>query len=307
MKLLQLQYLGEIARQGLNISQAAQVLHTSQSGISRQIALLEQELKLRIFERSGKRLTALTPAGQQIVERAARVLEEVANIKKAGEEYSQHDHGSLVIATTHTQARYFLPAIVKRFSEEWPKVKLTIHQGNPVQVAQQVEEGHADIGIATEAISESAALVSLPCYQWNRGVVLPSRHPLLRSRQLSLRQLAAYPLITYDFGVAGGSAVLESFQRAGLSPNIVLTAIDADVIKTYVKLGLGIGLVATMAYDRKRDSSLQLRDASHLFPPSTTYVGLRRQVFLRSYLLAFVAALVPGLSAQEVRQRLSRD
>ncbi|MEY3660166.1 MAG: CysB family HTH-type transcriptional regulator [Pseudohongiellaceae bacterium] len=305
MKLLQLQYLGEIARRDLNISYAAKALHTSQSGISRQIALLERELKLQIFERNGKRLTGLTPAGQQIVERASRVLEEVANIKKTGEEFSEHDRGSLVVATTHTQARYFLPTIVKRFSEDWPGVKLTIHQGNPVQVAQQVEQGQADIGIATEAISQSAALVCLPCYQWNRSVVLPSRHPLLRSRRLSLRQLAAHPLITYDFGVAGGSAVLESFRQAGLTPNIVLTAIDADVIKTYVKLGLGVGLVATMAYDRKRDSGLQLRDASHLFPPSTTYVGLRRQAFLRGYLLDFVAALVPGLSRRDLQQRLA--
>lgn len=304
MKLLQLQYLGEIVHQGLNISLAAQALHTSQSGVSRQIALLEQELKLRIFERSGKRLTGLTQPGQRIALQAARVMEEVANLKKVGEEFSQHEQGSLVIATTHTQARYFLPAIVKSFSEAWPGVKLTIHQGNPTQVAEQVIQGVADIGIATEAISRATELTSLPCYQWNRSVVLPNRHPLLKEKQLTLRQLAAYPLITYDFAFAGGSAVLERFQQAGLNPNIVLTAIDADVIKTYVKLGLGIGLVATMAYEKKRDAGLHLRDASHLFPPNTTYLGVKKQVFLRGYLVEFIAQLVPTLSRRALLQQL---
>lgn len=296
MKLLQLQYLGEIVRQGLNISQAALALHTSQSGVSRQIAMLEQELGLQIFERNGKRLVALTPPGQRIVQHASSVLRELENLKKAGEELRQQDRGTLTIATTHTQARYFLPAIVKAFSHDWPHVQLTIHQGNPGQVAEQVANGSADLGIATEAIRSMPGLMSLPCYEWNRCIVLPKRHPLMREKQLTLAKLARHPLITYDFAFAGGSQVLHAFDAAGLQPNIVLTAIDADVIKTYVKLGLGVGLVAAMAYDARRDEGLAMRDASHLFPPNTTYVGLRRQVFLRHYLIDFLQRLVPRLT-----------
>ncbi len=296
MKLQQLQYLGEIVRQGLSISQAATALHTSQSGISRQVALLEQELGLQIFERNGKRLTGLTMPGQQIVLLAAKVLRDVDNLKLAGEESRHQQRGQLSIATTHTQARYFLPAIVKAFSSEWPDVQLTIHQGNPTQVAEQVANGSADLGIATEAISKMPGLLSLPCYQWNRCVVMPKRHPLLKERALTLEKLAQYPLITYDFAFAGGGQVLRQFEQTGLRPNIVLTAIDADVIKTYVKLGLGVGLVAAMAYDAKRDEGLAMRDASHLFPANTTYVGLRRQVFLRKFMADFIQRLVPGLT-----------
>ena len=296
MKLQQLQYLGEIVRQGLSISQAATALHTSQSGISRQVALLEQELGLQIFERNGKRLTGLTMPGQQIVLLAAKVLRDVDNLKLAGEESRHQQRGQLSIATTHTQARYFLPAIVKAFSSEWPDVQLTIHQGNPTQVAEQVATGSADLGIATEAISKMPGLLSLPCYQWNRCVVMPKRHPLLKERALTLEKLAQYPLITYDFAFAGGGQVLRQFEQTGLRPNIVLTAIDADVIKTYVKLGLGVGLVAAMAYDAKRDEGLAMRDASHLFPANTTYVGLRRQVFLRKFMADFIQRLVPGLT-----------
>jgi LysR family cys regulon transcriptional activator len=293
MKLQQLQYLGEIVRQGLSISQAASKLHTSQSGVSRQIALLEHELGLQIFERNGKRLVALTAPGQKIVLQTERVLREIDNLKKTGEEFSQQDRGTLTIATTHTQARYFLPAIVKAFSEDWPNVQLSIHQGNPSQVAEQVATGMVDIGIATEAISARQELVTLPCYEWNRCIVVPKRHPLLKEKTLSLQKLASYPLITYDFAFAGGSMVVQQFEQAGLRPNIVLTAIDADVIKTYVKLGLGIGLVATMAYDAKRDEGLTMLDASALFPASTTYVGLHRNAFMRRYLVDFIERLLP--------------
>ncbi len=296
MKLLQLQYLREIVRQGLSVSLAASSLHTSQSGVSRQVAMLEQELGLQIFERNGKRLTGLTMPGRQIVLQAEQVLREADNLKLIGEEFRHKDRGQLTIATTHTQARYFLPAIVKAFSEEWPHVQLTIHQGNPTQVAEQVANGGADLGIATEAIGKMPGLHSLACYQWNRCVVMPKRHPLKSGKSLTLEKMAQYPLITYDFAFAGGSQVLRQFEQAGLRPNIVLTAIDADVIKTYVKLGLGIGLVATMAYDAKRDEGLVMRDASHLFPANTTYVGLRRQVFLRSYMADFLQRLVPGLT-----------
>ncbi len=296
MKLQQLQYLGEIVRQGLSISQAAINLHTSQSGVSRQVSLLEQELGLQIFERNGKRLTGLTMPGRQIVLQAAKVEREVDNLRLAGEEFRHKERGQLSIATTHTQARYFLPEIVKAFSGQWPGVQLTIHQGNPTQVAEQVANGSADLGIATEAISKMPGLLSLPCYQWNRCVVMPKRHPLMKEKVLTLEKVARYPLITYDFAFAGGGQVLRQFEQAGLKPNIVLTAIDADVIKTYVKLGLGIGLVAAMAYDAKRDEGLAMRDASHLFPANTTYVGLRRQVFLRLFMADFIQRLVPGLT-----------
>lgn len=295
MKLLQLHYLREIVRRSLSISQAAQALHTSQSGVSRQLALLEQELGLQIFERNGKRLIGLTVPGRQIVLQAEAVLREMDNLKQIGEEFRHQDRGQLTIATTHTQARYFLPAIVKEFSKQWPQVQLTIHQGNPSQVVEQVLSGVADLGIATEAISTNPALASLPCYEWNRCIVLPKRHPLLKHRKPSLARLAEYPLITYDFAFAGGSQVLRQFELAGLTPNIVLTAIDADVIKTYVKLGLGVGLVATMAYDAKRDEGLEILDASHLFPASTTYVGLRKHAVVRRYVRDFIQRLIPQL------------
>lgn len=304
MKLQQLQYLDEVVRRGLSISQAAESLHTSQSGVSRQIALMERELALQIFERHGKRLTGLTEAGKLIVEQSARVLRELNNLKRVGDEYSQQDSGRLTIATTHTQARYFLPEVVKAFSEAWPRVQLTIHQGNPGQVAEQVVNGAADVGIATEVIGATPELISLMCYQWNRCVVAPKRHPLLQASTVTLPLLAEYPLITYDFAFAGGSVVLREFEQAGLKPNIVLTAIDADVIKTYVKLGLGIGLVASMAYDEKRDSGLAMLDVSHLFPPNTTYLGLRRDVFLRQYMLDFIRRLV---TEQAYRQLTSRQ
>ncbi|MES2603466.1 MAG: CysB family HTH-type transcriptional regulator [Pseudomonadota bacterium] len=306
MKLQQLQYLGEIVRQGLSISQAATSLHTSQSGVSRQIALLERELGLQIFERNGKRLVGLTAPGQKIVLQTEKVLRELDNLKRTGEEFNQQDRGTLTIATTHTQARYFLPAIVKAFSEDWPNVQLSIHQGNPTQVAEQVANGSADIGIATEAISKMPGLVTLPCYEWNRCIVVPKRHPLLKEKKLSLQKLASYPLITYDFAFAGGSMVLQQFEQAGLRPNIVLTAIDADVIKTYVKLGLGIGLVATMAYDEKRDEGLAMIDASGLFPASTTYVGLRRNVFTRKYLTDFIERLIPRQTRRALQAELQK-
>jgi LysR family cys regulon transcriptional activator len=306
MKLLQLRYLTEIVNQGLSISQTAVVLHTSQSGVSRQIQLLEQELALQIFQRNGKRLTGLTVPGQIIVEHARKVLLALDDLKRAGEELSHQDRGTLVIATTHTQARYFLPVPVRQFTRDWPNVALSIHQGNPAQVADQVARGEADIGIASEAIAENPALLCLPCYEWNRCIIMPKRHPLLKAGRLTLAKLTEFPLITYDFAFTGGSLVSKVFAEAGLTPNIVLTAIDADVIKTYVKLGLGIGLVATMAYDAKTDSELAMLDASHLFPPSTTYLGLRRDSFMREYFYDFIHLLVPALSRKALLKALSQ-
>jgi LysR family cys regulon transcriptional activator len=304
MKLHQLRYIREVAKQNLNISEAAEVLHTSQPGVSKQIQLLEEELNLQIFQRNGKRLVGITEPGKAILALAERMMFEMENIKRVGEEFSHEETGSLTIATTHTQARYRLPSAVKNFMDQYPKVKLTIHQGNPTQVAEQVASGEADIGIATEAISSYEKILCLPLYRWNRCIVVPHGHPLLADVPLTLKKITQYPLITYDFGFTGSSIVTGVFDKQGLSPNIVLTAIDADVIKTYVNLGLGIGLLANMAYDKDRDTNLSVIDASHLFPESTTYLGIRRDAYLRGFAYAFIQLLAPGYDKKAVQSAL---
>ncbi|MEI8361929.1 MAG: HTH-type transcriptional regulator CysB [Betaproteobacteria bacterium] len=304
MKLHQLRYLHEVARQGLNITSAAESLHTSQPGVSKQIQLFEDELGLQVFQRNGKRLTGITEPGAQVLALAAKVILDIENIKRVGEEFSHIETGTFTIATTHTQARYKLPEAVKKFMSHYPQVKLNIHQGNPSQVAEQVVSGEADIGIATEAISNYESLLCLPCYQWNRCVVVPHDHPLLSEGPLTLEKLATYPLITYDFGFTGGTLVSKVFSDAGLSPNVVLTAIDADVIKTYVTLGLGVGLLANMAYDPERDAHLAMIDVSHLFPDSTTYLGVRKDAFLRGYMYGFIELIAPHFNRQAVNAAL---
>jgi LysR family cys regulon transcriptional activator len=306
MKLHQLRYVREVVKQGLNISMAADALHTSQPGVSKQIQLLEQELNLQIFQRSGKRLTGITEPGKNIVELAERVIRDMENIKLIGDEFSHEDVGTLTIATTHTQARYRLPGAVKAFMQKYPQVKLNIHQGNPTQVAEQVESGEADIGIATEAISHYEKVLCLPAYQWNRCVVVPHGHPLLDNLPLTLKKLTQYPLITYDFAFTGGSLVSSVFEKEGLTPNVVLTAIDADVIKTYVGLGLGVGLLAAMAYDDERDTNLVAIDASNLFPSSTTFVGIRRDAYLRKFAYEFIELLAPHFDRKAVNDALKR-
>ncbi len=295
-----------MVKQGLNISAAADVLHTSQPGVSKQIQLLEDELNLQIFERHGKRLTGVTEPGRNIVELAERVMRDMENIKRVGDEFSHEDVGTLTIATTHTQARYRLPAAVKAFMEKYPQVKLNIHQGNPTQVSEQVQSGEADIGIATEAISHYDKILCLPAYQWNRCVVVPQGHPLIKDVPLTLKKLTAYPLITYDFAFTGGSLVSQVFNQEGLEPNVVLTAIDADVIKTYVGLGLGVGLLANMAYDAERDTNLVAIDAKHLFPDSTTFVGVRRDAYLRKFAYDFIQLLAPSFDRIAVTEALKR-
>ena len=307
MKFHQLRYIHEVVRQNLNISAASEVLHTSQPGVSKQIQLLEEELGLQIFQRNGKRLVGVTEPGRKIVELAARVMLDMQNIKRVGDEYSQEDSGELTIATTHTQARYRLPAAVKQFISQYPNVKLTIHQGNPAQVTEQVAAGEADIGIATENISKDERLACLPCYTWNRCLVVPPSHPLAQKTKLTLKDLAAYPLITYDFAFTGGTLVSKVFHDAGIEPNVVFTAIDADVIKTYVNLGLGIGLIANMAYDASRDAPLVSLDCSHLFPDSTTYLGVRRDAFLRDFMLQFISMLSPEHDKRTVQRLLHQD
>jgi LysR family transcriptional regulator, cys regulon transcriptional activator len=304
MKLHQLKYIHEVARQGLSISAAAEALHTSQPGVSKQIQMLEDELNLQIFQRNGKRLTGITEPGRHIVKLAATVMLEMQNIKRVGDEFSKVETGTLTIATTHTQARYKLPTAIKQFIELYPHVKLNIHQGNPSQVTAQVASGEADIGIATEAISLDDRLLCLPCYEWNRCLVVPKGHRLIDAVPLTLAKIASYPLITYDFAFTGSTIVSKVFHDAGVMPNVVLTAIDADVIKTYVGLGLGVGLIANMAYDEDRDKDLVRLDCSHLFPASTTYVGVRKDAFLRNYIYGFIELLAPKFDRKAVDESL---
>lgn len=304
MKLHQLRYIREVSRQGLNVSSAAGALHTSQPGVSKQIQLLEEELGLQIFHRSGKRLTNVTEPGQVILEMAERVLREMENIKRVGEDFTQESEGCLTIATTHTQARYRLPPAVKAFVERYPGVRLNIHQGSPSQVAELVAKGEADIGIATESIAEQESLAALPCYTWNRCVVAPQGHPLLEDAPLTLEKIAQYPIVTYDLGFTGSTSVKRVFEARGLSPNIVITAIDSDVIKTYVELGLGVGLLAKMAYSTERDQKLAMLDAAHLFPESTTYLGVRRDAYLRGYIYEFIRLIAPHLDREAVNAAL---
>ena len=300
MKLHQLKYVHEVARQGLSISAAAEALHTSQPGVSKQIQMLEDELNLQIFQRNGKRLTGITEPGRHIVKLAATVMLEMQNIKRVGDEFSNVETGTLTIATTHTQARYKLPSAIKQFMTQYPQVKLNIHQGNPTQVTTQVASGEADIGIATEAISLDERLVCLPCYEWNRCLVVPRGHRLIDADPLTLSKIASFPLITYDFAFTGSNIVSKVFHDAGVMPNVVLTAIDADVIKTYVGLGLGVGLIANMAFDEERDKDLVRLDCSHLFPASTTYLGVRKDTFMRGYLYGFIELLAPKFDRKAV-------
>ena len=300
MKLQQLRYLREVERQGLNLSTAADKLHTSQPGISKQIKLLEDELGVEIFIRNGKRLTKITPPGKAILAIAQRILQEAENLKQAAQDFSNQDSGSLTIATTHTQARYVLPAVIQRFTQRYPKVKLGLMQGNPVQISQFALSGQADFCIATEAIATFDDLVMLPCYGWNRCVVAPPDHPILKQKTLTLEAIAEYPVITYDFAFTGRSQINHAFETKGLKPNVVLTAIDSDVIKTYVALGLGIGILAKMAFDPERDSNLRALDASHLFESSTTRIGIPRNAYLRRYIYDFIEMFAPHLSRKTV-------
>jgi LysR family cys regulon transcriptional activator len=296
MKLRQIRSLSEVARRELNVSAAADALFTSQPGISKQIKALEEELGIEIFVRNGKRLVGVTEPGRAVLAIAERLLAEAANLKRAGEEFANERRGRLTIATTHTQARYALPTAVAEFKRRYPEVQTIIHQGNPTQICEQVAAGEADFCVATEQIAEHAALVALPCYQWNRCVVVRPRHPLLKLERLTLEAIAEYPIVTYDFAFANRSLVNRAFEQRGLKPNVVLTAFDADVIKTYVELGLGVGIMAKMAFDARRDRHLRALDAGHLFPTSTTHLGIKRGAYLRSYAYEFIELFAPQLS-----------
>ena len=305
MNLQQLRYLCAIVDNNLNVSDAADSLFTSQPGVSKQVRQLEDELGVRVFVRAGKRLASITPAGEAVVAAARRALREIENLKRVGAEYKSEDEGTFAIATTHTQARYVLPRVLRDFASRYPKVKLELHQGNPMQVAAQTASGDADVGIATEALSTFPDLVTLPCYQWNRCVLVPSGHPLAKAKPLTLAAIAKYPVITYDFTFTGRSQINAAFEAEGLSPKVVLTALDSDVIKTYVELGMGVGIIAQMAYDPVRDTAFEKLDASHLFAPSTTKLALRRGVFLRGYVYDFIALFAPALDRASVDAALA--
>ncbi len=304
MNLQQLRFLNEIVRQGLKISDAADALYTSQPGVSKQIKLLEDELGIEIFVRNGKRIVAITEPGKAVLEIAQRMLQDAENLKQAAEEFRAQDSGSLTIATTHTQARYALPSTVKQFTKRYPGVKLGLHQGSPTQIAEQVLSGEADIGIATESLALYDELVTLPCYEWNHCVIAPPKHPILSEKKLTLAKIAQFPIITYDFAFAGRSKINAAFKDGNIQPNIALTAIDADVIKTYVELGLGIGILAKMAFIPERDKHLRMLDAGHLFKPSTTRVAIRKNEYLRGYTYDFIELFAPHLTREVVARAM---
>jgi LysR family cys regulon transcriptional activator len=304
MKLQQLRYIVEIQRQGLNVSEAAESLYTSQPGISKQVKLLEDELGISIFERSGKRFTGVTEPGKAVLAIAERILREAENLKRASSEFATGDSGRLVLAATHTQARYALPLVVRDFVTQHPDVKLEMHQGSPIQIAEWVMAGEADIGIATESLDLYPQLITLPVRQWTHCVIAPEGHPILKSQPLSLNELAKWPLITYDTAFTGRSRINRAFERIGAQPNVALTALDADVIKTYVSLGLGLGIISALAFDAQRDTGLVALDAAHLFESNTTRLALRRGTYLRRYDYDLISLFAPHLSKRVVEMAM---
>lgn len=305
MKIQQLKYVREIARRGLSISAAANTLHASQPGVSNQVQQLEEELGLQIFERHGKRLTGITPVGESVLAMAERVLQDVDNIRQLAADSRSDQTGTLSIGTTHTQARYALPAAIKTFAEHYPNVHLNMVQGTPPEVAEMAATGQVDIAIATEGLSQFEQLAILPCYEWNRSVVVPPDHPLLSMPKLSLQAVSDYPLLTYVMGFTGRAQQDQSFIEQGLHPNVVFTATDADVIKTYVELGLGIGIIASMAFDPSKDAPLKAIDASHLFNPSITHLGIRKGSYLRGYMYAFIEFFATHLDKETVERAIN--
>lgn len=307
MNFQQLRSVREAVRRGFNLTEVAQALHTSQPGVSRQIRELEDELGIEIFVRAGKRLTGLTPPGEAVLPIVERLLGDADNLRRAGADYARQDHGPLSIAATHSQARYALPTAVRDFRASYPGVQLQLHQGSPKQVAQMLLEGEADIGIATEALAHYDELLALPCYRWTHAVVVPPGHPLLDGGPLTLQRLAGFPLITYDAGYTGRSHIDEAFAQHGLTPSLALTAMDADVIKTYVELGLGVGIVASIAFDPERDRTLRALDARHLFQVNLTRLAVRRGTWLRGYAYAFIEQFAPSLTREAVQRALDGE
>jgi LysR family transcriptional regulator, cys regulon transcriptional activator len=297
----QLRYVSEVVKRGLHVSEAAAALHTSQPGVSRQIRLLEAELGAEIFVRQGKRLTSLTDAGEEIVATIERILAEMANLRAIGGEFAHQGKGRLAVAVTHTQARYALPTVVTAFKRRYPQVKLKLLQGNPHQLARMVLSGEADVAIATEALDEYDELVTVPCYTWHHCVVVPDGHPLAGVKRLTLEAIARHPLITYDPTFAGRTALDRTFAARGLEPEFALTALDSDVIKSYVSLGLGVGIISSRAFRKGKDEGLVALDADHLFPAQTTRLAFKRGAYLRSYLVEFIRLIAPSVDAGALR------
>ena len=308
MNFQQLRSVREAVRQGFNLTEVAAVLHTSQPGVSRQIRELEDELGIEIFVRAGKRLTGLTPPGEVVLPIVERLLQEAGNLQRAGADFARSGQGALTIAATHSQARYALPAAVRDFRASHPQVQLHLHQGTPQQVAKMLLDGEADIGIATEALAQYDELLALPCYRWTHTVVVPPGHPLAEAaaagQPLSLQRLGQFPLVTYEAGYTGRSHIDEAFAKAGLAPDIVLVAMDADVIKTYVELGLGVGIVAAIAFDEERDTHLRAIDARHLFAANMTRLAIRRGSWLRDFAYDFISTFAPPLTRDWVQRAL---
>ncbi|MES2072274.1 MAG: CysB family HTH-type transcriptional regulator [Pseudomonadota bacterium] len=305
MNFQQLRSIRETARCGFNLTEVANVLFTSQPGVSRQIRELEEELGVDIFERNGKRLTGLTEPGKGILQIIDRLLLEAENLQQAGNDYSDQTRGTLTIATTHTQARYVLPKVVQAFRTAFPEVRIALQQSSPEHIAEWVVSGKADIGIATEGLSQFKDLVSFPCYQWNHVIVVQDGHPLLARERVELADLAAYPLITYDVGFTGRGHIDQAFKQAGISTDIVLTAMDSDVIQQYVSLGLGVGLVAAMAIESHRDHGLKTIPASHLFSSNVTRLAVRRGAYLRAYTYDFILQFAPELRREDIFKALA--
>ena len=307
MNFQQMRYVRETVRQGLNLTAAAAALHTSQPGVSKQIRELEDELGVEIFVRFGKRITQLTEPGKAVVQVIERLLIEAENLKQTAAEFADQKSGSLTIATTHTQARYALPRAVREFKERYPKVRLSIVQGSPPAIARMVVDGQADFAVATETIDNHENLIALPCYRWHHVVVVPPGHPLLDAPKLTLEALAAHPIITYDSAFTGRSTINQAFAKKGLTPNIVLSAIDSDVIKTYIELGLGVGILNSIAFEEVRDRHLRKIDAGHLFAERTTFLALREGAYLRSFAYDFIEMFTPALDRARVDRALKRD
>jgi len=306
MNFQQLRIVRETIRRQFNLTEVSSALFTSQSGVSKHIKDLEDELGLTLFTRKGKRLLGLTEPGKEVARYAERILQEAENLQAVALSFSKQDEGRLVLATTHTQARYSLPEIVRRFREDFPKVQLVMHQATPSEIATLMESDEADIGIATESLRNNQNFLTFPFYRWYHGVIVPKGHPLTRVKQLTLQAIAKYPIVTYHEGFTGRSMIDETFAKAGLKPEIAMAALDADVIKAYVALGMGVGIIASMAFDEDQDQHLRLLDGSELFKENTTVIALRRGRFLRSFVKRFVTLCVRNLSEKDLQKALSK-
>lgn len=307
MNLHQFRFVREAVRQNFNLTEAAKALYTSQPGVSKAIIELEEELGIDIFSRHGKRIRGLTEPGKQVLKSVETILQELEGLKRIGKEFAAQDAGSFTIATTHTQARYSLPTVIQAFAQKFPKVRLSLLQGNPKQVAEMVLNGQADLAIATESIAEIDGLITLPCYQWEHMVVVPAEHPLLKSKAITLEEIAQYPLITYDAAFAGRNRIDQAFTRRALKPDVLLEAIDADVIKTYVELGMGVGIIAGLAFDPVRDVNLRAIPVGHLFGTNISRIALKQGAYLRSYVFTFIEIMAPSLVRKMVEQALAGE